>query len=83
MAYRKLNSSSWRFSACSGFQQHTRTMEIGGNLRSTPCMDVRVLDVKLRYKNVNAGRDYHGCQDTIISRFVRRLVSILPIEEQK
>lgn len=48
-----------------------------------PAVDGRVRDVKLRYKNVSAGRDYHGCLDTIISRSVRRLVIILPIEEQK
>lgn len=48
-----------------------------------PVVDGRVRDVKLRYKNVSAERDYHGCQDTIISRYVRRLVIILPIEEQK
>lgn len=38
-----------------------------------PGVDGKVRDVKLRYKNISAGRDYRGYQDTIICRSVRRL----------
>ena len=48
-----------------------------------PGMDGRVRDVKIRYKNISAGRNYRGCQDSTLCRSVRRLVVVLPIEEQK
>jgi hypothetical protein len=51
-------------------------------VEATPGMDGKVRDVKIRYKNIVAGLHYRGCQDSIISRYVRCLVIILPIEEQ-
>ena len=41
-----------------------------------------VRDVKLRYKNVPTGPKYSGCEDTVISRSVHRVVVLLPVEEQ-
>ena len=47
-----------------------------------PGRDGKVRDVKIRYKNVDEGHKYRGCQDTIVNRSVRRLVVLLPKEEQ-
>ncbi|XP_062600981.1 uncharacterized protein LOC134262620 [Saccostrea cucullata] len=49
---------------------------------ANPGSDGKVRDVKLRYKNLNQDPKYCGCPDTVVCRSVRRLVAILPVEEQ-